>query len=165
MKKATVVILQNKQGEICLARKKQAIHSEEGRVEYSLGLYNGYGGKMEDYDETIEDTAKRELFDESSVKVEKADLEKRADITFILVKEGVETPFMNVIFYIAKVWEGDPREGDEMGEPTFFKKEEMPYDEMMPADKVLFQKIFEGKIVAGDVVLHGKDKEPTYLLV
>jgi ADP-ribose pyrophosphatase YjhB (NUDIX family) len=165
MRKATVVLLENKRGEICLARKKQAIHSEEGEIAYSLGLYNGYGGKMEDYDETIEDTAKRELFDESGVKVEKANLEKRADITFTLVKEGVEEPFMNVIFYLAKVWEGEPRDGDEMGGPTFFRKEKMPYDEMMPADKVLFQKIFEGKIVSGSIVLRGKDKEPTYLFV
>jgi hypothetical protein len=44
----------------------------------------------------------------------------------------------------------------------FSKKEEIPYDEMMPVDKGLFQNIFEGKNSSWDIVLRGKDKEPTY---
>ncbi len=160
MKNATVVFLENKEGEICLARKKQAIHSEEGRVEYSLGLYNGYGGKMEDYDETIEDTARRELFDESSVSCEKEDLAHKGTVLFILEKEGERKPFMEVHFYTLSVWEGCPKEGSEMGPPTFFAKTDLPYSEMMPADKVLFEKMFEEKDISGEVILFGKETSP-----
>ena len=68
---ATVVLMMDKDGRVCLARKKQAIHHEGGAIFYSLGLYNGYGGKMDATDETILDTAVRELFDESGVLAQK----------------------------------------------------------------------------------------------
>ena len=38
-KEATVVLLVDQDGRICLARKKQAIHHEGGEISYSLGMY------------------------------------------------------------------------------------------------------------------------------
>lgn len=160
MRQATVVLLIDEKERVCLARKKQAIHSEAGEISYSLGLYNGYGGKREETDESIEDTAVRELFDESSVTGKKEDLDYKGKVLFILEKEGVRNPFMEVSFYFLHNWEGLPVEGREMGEPTFFAKDTIPYDEMMPADKVLFERMFEGKDVSSEVILFGKDKEP-----
>ncbi len=160
MQKATVVLLIDEENRVCLARKKQAIHSELGEISYSLGLYNGYGGKMEEGDESIEDTALRELFDESTVSAQKEDLVHKGTVLFTLVKEGERKPFMEVHFYTLSVWEGEPKESPEMGSPTFFAKTNLPYDEMMPADKVLFEKMFEEKDISGEVALFGKEAQP-----
>ena len=118
--KATVVLLVNKEGAICLARKKQAIHHNGGEISYSLGLYNGYGGKKEVSDVTISDTAIRELFDESGVSSQKEDLEKVLRVYFYISKEGALIPFMDVTFFLASLWSGEPKEGEEMGAPLFF---------------------------------------------
>lgn len=160
-KHATVVLLEDSLGRIALAPKKQAIHHENGQIEYSLGLLNGYGGKQEDTDPTIFDTAIRELFDESGVRAEKVDLKYvlRADFS-IKDKEGNKVPFMTVSFFIVKTWAGDPVEGDEMGVPVFFEKDAIPYDMMMPADKFLFQKIFAGEYGVYSVYLPGKHEAP-----
>lgn len=160
MTKATVVLLIDEENRVCLARKKQAIHSETGEISYSLGLYNGYGGKMEEEDGSIEDTALRELFDESSVSGEKEDLMYKGTVLFTLEKEGVRKPFMEVFFYTLSAWEDEPKEGTEMGPPIFFKKDEMPYEEMMPADKMLFEKMFRGEDISGEVILFGKEAAP-----
>ena len=160
VKEATVVLLVDKEGRVCLARKKQPIHHEGGEISYSLGMYNGYGGKKEEGDVSIEDTAIRELFDESSVRGEKEDLYFVGKVKFIISKDGVENPFMNVSFYTLSKWEGDPKEGREMGKPEFFEKTRLPYHEMMPADKILFERIFEGRTISSEVTLFGKEKEP-----
>ena len=160
MTEATVVFLKNPKGEVCLARKKQAIHDDTGEISYSLGIWNGYGGKREDVDESIEATAIRELFDESSVKAKKGDLKKCGDVSFYLHKEGKDVLFMDVVFYTLSRYKGEPKEGDEMGYPQFFGVDTIPYNDMMPADKILLPKMFRGEVVKANVVLYGKDKEP-----
>lgn len=157
---ATVVLLLDKEGRVVLARKKKAIHHDTGEISYSLGLYNGYGGKMEETDESIEVTAIRELYDESGVTGKEKDLEQCARVYFYIRKDDVDTPFMDVAFYILREWSGVPKEGLEMGEPVFFKAEDLPYDEMMPADKVLFGKILSGEKGEYNIFLRGKDVEP-----
>lgn len=157
---ATVVILLDKENKVILARKKKAIHHDTGEISYSLGLYNGYGGKMEETDETIEKTAIRELYDESGVMGKEEDLEKCARVYFYIQKDGIDTPFMDVTFYILREWDGVPKEGLEMGEPSLFSQNELPYDEMMPADKVLFEKILSGEKGEYNIFLKGKDVDP-----
>lgn len=157
---ATVVLLIDKEGRVVLARKKKAIHHDTGEISYSLGLYNGYGGKMEEEDKTIERTAVRELYDESSVVGKEEDLEKCARVYFYIQKDETDMPFMDVTFYILREWSGAPKEGLEMGEPTFFSQNELPYEEMMPADKILFGKILAGEKGEYNVFLKGKDIEP-----
>ncbi len=158
--RATVVLLIDKESQVILARKKKAIHHDTGEISYSLGLYNGYGGKMEEIDRTIEETAIRELYDESGVTGKEEDLEKCARVYFYIQKEGIDTPFMDVTFYILREWNGVPTEGLEMGEPAFFSQNELPYEEMMPADKVLFEKILSGEKGEYNVFLKGKDVDP-----
>lgn len=160
-RKASVVLLIDNDGKVCLARKKQSIHHENGEISYSLGTYNGYGGKMEDCDATIFDTAIRELKDESGVVADKENLDLVTRVYFYIKKDdGSFESFMDVSFFFLKVWSGNPEEGKEMGVPTFFTENTMPYDEMMPADKVFFKKMFEGERSVYEVKLLGKKVEP-----
>lgn len=162
---ASVVFLQDEDGRLCLARKKQPIHHDGGAIEYSLGLYNGYGGKMEDADEDIFDTAVRELYDESGVDVEWSDLSIMSRVYFYITKDEVTTPFMTVSFFFVSAWGGEPKEGDEMGPPTFFAPSDIPYDAMMPADKILVSKMLEGKPFVAEVYLKGKGVEPDVVYI
>lgn len=160
-RRATVVLLMDKEGKVCLARKKQSIHHEKGEIGYSLGTYNGYGGKMDEGDVTIFDTAIRELKDESGVTASKEDLEFVSKVYFYTKKDdGIFEPFMEVSFFFLKKWSGVPIEGSEMGEPTFFNQEDIPYSEMMPADKVIFEKMFNGERKVYEVKLFGKKFTP-----
>ncbi|MFA5132135.1 MAG: NUDIX domain-containing protein [Candidatus Paceibacterota bacterium] len=157
---ATVVLLVNESGQVCLARKKQAIHHESGEIEYSLGLYNGYGGKKEDIDGDIFDTAIRELHDESGVNAKKEDLDLAFRAYFYIQKEETTSPFMTVSFFFLHTWSGDMVEGREMGPPLFFAPQDMPYEEMMPADKILFEKMLSGDKFVAEVLLLGKHIAP-----
>lgn len=157
---ATVVLLRDGDGRVCLARKKQAIHHEGGAIEYSLGMYNGYGGKVDVGDATIFHTAVRELFDESGVKASLHDLKLAARVYFYVKKEDILVPFMDVSFFFLDTWNGDPKEGDEMGAPTFFAAHEIPYHEMMPADKTLFMNMLGGARGVYQVNLFGKHAPP-----
>jgi hypothetical protein len=164
--KATVVLMIDNEGSVCLAQKKQAIHHEDGSIDYSLGTYNGYGGKMEDIDSDIFDTAIRELQDESGVSASKEDLEIVSRVYFYIKKEDESfEPFMDVSFFFLNSWNGMPVEGREMGVPTFFSTEDIPYDEMMPADRIFFKEMFDGKRNVYEVKLLGKKVAPEIVVL
>lgn len=155
----TVVFLIDGLRRVGLARKKQAIHHDGGEISYSLGMYNGYGGKREPQDETIFHTAIRELKDESDVSGSIMDLELFLRVYFYTKDKetGIHTPFMNVSFFFLDRWFGKPIEGIEMGSILFFDKDLIPYDEMMSADKVLMEKMFIGEKGVYEVKLNGKN--------
>ncbi len=151
---ATVVFLKNKEGKICLARKKKAIHHEGGEISYSLGTYNGYGGKKDEEDVSIEDTAIREANEESGIKSKKEDLKYCGKIFFFWPnnKDKISAD-MEVSFYFLENWEDEPKEGKEMGVPEFFDVENIPYDEMMNGDKLILPKMFAGEFIEGNLFL------------
>lgn len=157
---ATVTVLIDSDERVILARKKQAIHHDSGEIEYSLGLYNGYGGKMDEGDLTILDTALRELIEETGITAKKEDLKREISACFYVSKDGSTIPFMEVVFFSLRQWQGEPAENDEMGPPEYFAPDALPYNEMMPADKILFEKIFRGEGGEYDVFLKGKGATP-----
>lgn len=151
---ATVVFLKNNEGRFCLARKKKAIHHEDGEISYGLGTYNGYGGKKDEGDVSIEDTAVRETDEEAGIRSKKEDLKYCGKIFFFWPNnEDKIVADMEVYFYFLEKWEGEPREGNEMGNPEFFDAENIPYDEMMNGDKLFLPKMFNGEIVEGNLFL------------
>ncbi len=176
--RATVVYLVDKDDRVCLAQMKKAIRKDKvdggEQIEYSLGVWNGYGGKEQDSDVSIEHTAIRELEEESTVKANVEDLENCGAVNFYLIDKSEyiidqkfddynvkdREVFMRVYFYILKKWQGEPIEGKEMGPPTFFKEDNIPYDNMMPADKILFERLLSGGRIDSNVILMGKDVEP-----
>lgn len=154
---ATVVYLL-KDGKICLARKKQRIHTKDGKeLENSKNIWNGYGGKA-NIDETVRDTAIRELQEESGVIALSGDLIPHALFNFFWPDNVGETPNMFVYFFFLKIWKGEPKETREMGEPIFFDFENIPYQEMMPNDKVFLPKLLSGEKLVADIFLGEKDE-------
>jgi hypothetical protein len=66
-------------------------------------------------------------------------------------------------FFFLSAYDGVPREGTEMGPPHFFTPSEIPYHEMMPADKLFLPKIFAGEKLVLDVYF-GKTEDGSILI-
>lgn len=115
--------------EVCLGMKKRG---------FGKDLWNGSGGKP-DENEPVELAALREVEEEFGVT--KAKLEKRGEISFVLVEE--ET---NVLMhtFLATEWEGEPVETEEM-KPHWFPVAEVPYEKMWASDKEWLPVILSGK--------------------
>ena len=135
MKIATLCFLV-RNGEILLALKKQKI---------GAGKWNGYGGGVELH-ETVEETAVREVREEACVEIALAALDKRGVATFYF--DGVPTCQVHIFF--VREWRGNPQETDEMGKPSWFLIEDIPYGEMLLADKELFPLVLTQR----DIVAH-----------
>ncbi|MFA6515037.1 MAG: NUDIX domain-containing protein [Candidatus Paceibacterota bacterium] len=112
------------------------------------GCWNGYGGGIEE-GETPVQAAVRELKEESSVVALAEDLEKMAIMDFHNKKSDGTTFICRVYYFIIRKWTGEAKEINEMTNPTFFDKDNLPYDKMMPADKEYFLLILNGKKVVG----------------
>lgn len=153
---ATVCFLKRKGNEILLAIKKKNIGE---------GFWNGYGGGIKS-GETPRQAAVREIEEETKEKEEEQgvivlpeDLEKIAEIDFHNFKTDGGTFVCKVHFYLAEKWEGEPREGDEMKKPTWFSMDNLPLDEMMPADKKWLPVALSGKKVKASPKLGPFQKE------
>ena len=132
------VLLAVRDGQIILGLKKPGRFGE--------GKWNGYGGGVEE-GETIEETAIRELFDESSLIARKEDLIKVADV---LIYFDVNLR-CRLHFYTLAVWQGEPQESNEMI-PKVFSLADIPYDQMWKSDRIILPEILKGKKLKGRIV-------------
>lgn len=139
MRKVTLVFL-IKEDEILLAMKKRG---------FGMNLYNGIGGKQ-DEGETILDTAKRETLEEIGVKVD--NLEQVAILNFYTNNKSSEHQFdQQAYVYLARTWENDPIETEEMS-PKWFKIQEIPFNQMWEDDPFWLPRILAGEKLEADFV-------------
>lgn len=132
---ATLVFAEDKDGKILLGMKTRKI---------GAGCWNGYGGGIES-GETPEQSALRELEEECNLTGTPENLEKCAEITFHNTKEdGTQFDCIMHTYFLKNV-EGEVKETEEMATPTWFAKNELPYDTMMPADRDWIPHIMKGK--------------------
>lgn len=94
------------------------------KIGFGKGNYLGIGGKVEN-DETIEKAAAREAQEE--IGISKPVLEKVGELTFLFPEKPDWSQQVHV--FIAKNWEGNPQESDEI-KPFWFKNKEIPLAEM-----------------------------------
>ena len=140
-----------------LAQKKRDVHKNSGEALAESAIWNGYGGKWDILDETILDTAIRELKDESGVIAKKEDLIEVAHVNFFWPGNTTEGRDMEVTFYLLKKYQGVPIETEEMGEPGLFSVEDAPYANMLPADELIIRNIMSNKNVVGRIYFAKKD--------
>jgi 8-oxo-dGTP pyrophosphatase MutT (NUDIX family) len=148
---ATIIFLINQRGEVCLAQKKNPIRKKDGEeLGKSKNTWNGYGGKKEKEDSILE-TAIIELQEESGVKAFKEDLKLVGRINFFWREGDDPIPDMKVWIFFLYTYEGNPKETEEMGPPTFFPPTLIPYEDMMPADKLFLPRLLSGEKIVADV--------------
>ena len=142
MKQLTLLFLV--QGdEVLLAMKKRG---------FGAGRWNGVGGKL-DAGETVEQALVRECQEE--IGVTPTQFVKVADITFDEYHAG-ERSYMQVHAFTCQEWEGDPTESEEMA-PQWFKKTELPFDDMWPDDPYWLPEVLAGKKLKATFVLDEHD--------
>ena len=120
---------------------------------FGAGRWNGFGGKVKE-GESLEETAKREMKEESGVDID--DIEKVGIIEFEF--EG-NPEIIEAHIFKAKNFEGELIESEEM-KPQWFYIDEIPFKDMWPDDLhwmplFLKGKKFKGKFLFGesDVIL------------
>ena len=112
------------------------------------GCWNGYGGGIEDK-ETPEQCIARELSQEARIETMPEDFCKVAIISFHNTKADGTKFTCKVHVYLLYRWEGQAQETEEMKTPTWFYKDRLPLEDMMPADREWLPLILNGcKIIA-----------------
>jgi mutator protein MutT len=142
MKQLTLLFL-IRDDEVLLAMKRRG---------FGAGRWNGVGGKL-DPDETIEQALVRECQEE--IGVTPTIYERAAEIVFHEF-DGKEQKDMAVHVYISTAWEGEPEESEEMA-PAWFKKGQLPFDEMWPDDPYWLPQVLAGKKLSAEFTLDEND--------
>ena len=134
----TLCLLIRSDGKVALAKKLRS---------HGAGKWNGYGGKIEE-GETIKEAAIRETAQESEVEVSPLYMQKTAELEFHF--DGEELVRQMHVF-VCRRWEGEPKATEEMGEPRWFARDELPQvrNEMWPADPIWMPMVLDGKTVRG----------------
>ena len=138
MRQDTLVFLLNDKREIMLAMKKRG---------FGVGKWNGVGGKV-DSGETIETAAVREANEEVGVVLKEETLVKVAQLTFHF-KDKEDWDICAHVF-LARTWEGEPIETEEMS-PMWFGLDEIPYDKMWVDDIYWLPLVLKGDYVEAEM--------------
>lgn len=142
MKRTTTTLaLIERDDEVLLAMKKRG---------FGEGWWNGYGGKLAE-GEPVEDAMVRELEEESTLIAK--EWRERGVMEFEFQSGDIVEMH---IFEVTK-YQGEPQETEEM-KPKWFKKSEVPYDQMWPADREWLELFFEGKDFEGKAIFDAETK-------
>ncbi|XP_056391581.1 oxidized purine nucleoside triphosphate hydrolase isoform X2 [Hyla sarda] len=124
---------------------------------FGAGRWNGFGGKVQE-GETIEEAAKRELWEESGLTVDI--LHKIGNIKFEFVGS---TELLDVHIFRADEFKGEPTESDEM-RPEWFSLDKIPYEGMWPDDYIWLPLLLQKKKFLAYFTFEGHDKILDYKL-
>lgn len=129
------------------------------------GLYNGWGGKVEE-GETIRQNICNEFEQETKgAKLYPEKIHPVALVHFFFADNDTDIPDFDVTFYIADEFVGIIQDTDEMKSAKPFSFDMVPYEKMLPADKEIISKILNGETFFGRVYFN-EDKtalrKPSY---
>jgi ADP-ribose pyrophosphatase YjhB (NUDIX family) len=134
----------DKPSQICLAMKKRG---------FGVGKWNGVGGKINDSDKSIKDTAIRETIEE--INVVPKNLKRVATLTF---EYPLHADCNQIVYaYITDKWDGTPTESEEM-RPKWFNVSDIPFSQMWPDDKYWIPEVLSGKLIKAKFVF-GENNE------
>lgn len=130
---ANLCYIINEKGEVLLQKKA---------LGWGKGNWNGPGGKV-DPGESMEESVKREILEETNVKIKS--LEERGFLEFIFSKERSKNN-QRVYLFISRDYEGEPKNMGE-GELKWFSKDKIPLKEMWDDDKYWLLPMLLGRTV------------------
>jgi len=130
---------------VCLAYEHPYILLAMKKRGFGAGRWNGYGGKVKGR-ESVEESAVREIEEESRIKVSR--LEKMGVIDFEFQKapgDILEVHFFHILDY-----KGEAIETEEM-RPRWFDIEKLPYNKMWPDDRYWMPIFLRGEKFKGRI--------------
>lgn len=128
-----------KDDQVLLAMKKRG---------FGEGKWNGVGGKIES-GESITDSLERECQEE--IGVTPTNYKKVGELCFNEHHNG-ERKIMNLFVFTADDWTGHIAESEEM-KPKWYKKTNIPLNDMWPADQHWLPEVLTGKLIVGNFIL------------
>lgn len=140
MRKVLTLCLVTEDGKVLLGMKKRG---------FGAGRWNGFGGKV-GAEESIEDAACRELFEEAGITATR--IEKRGVMLFDFVGDP---EVLEVHLYHVAAYQGVPAESEEMA-PKWFRHAEIPFEQMWPDDRHWMPRFLNGERFRG--VFHFEDQ-------
>jgi ADP-ribose pyrophosphatase YjhB (NUDIX family) len=138
----TTLCFLTRDDEVLLAMKKRGFGKDR---------WNGVGGKPNP-GENIDQTAVRETQEEIDVTLK--DIEVRAVLDFYFSNNPDWS--QQVIVYFSKSWDGIPKETEEM-KPSWYKKNDLPLNEMWPDDKHWLPQVLDGSRVKAEFLFGEND--------
>ncbi|MBN1936032.1 MAG: NUDIX domain-containing protein [Anaerolineae bacterium] len=111
------------------------------KVGFGRGKYGGVGGKIEP-GETPAAAAAREVWEETSLRVQEAGLHYAAHLTFLFPHRTEWSQVVHV--FVTHRWQGEARESREIV-PAWFAVAEIPYDQMWDDCRYWLPHILDGK--------------------
>lgn len=127
-----------KDGKIILAKKKRKI---------GVGLYNGYGGRVEDH-ESLFGCLCREIEEECGLVIQEENCNELGYIDFYFNNTNT---ILKVYIYRVDNFINYPIETEEMGQPKEFDINNLPYNEMMVGDDLFMPFVVASKKFAGGI--------------
>ena len=137
---------------LCLLIKNEQILLAMKKRGFGMGRWNGTGGKVEAGEEII-DAAKRETKEEIGVDIINPEKFGVFHFSFPHKPEFDQ----DVHLFVAKKWDGEPTESEEML-PKWFSFNEIPYDKMWDDDKHWLGRVLKGEKLEADFVFGEGDK-------
>lgn len=113
--------------------------------------WNGYGGELEEGEDPRVGAA-RELREESGLVAKPEDLVEAGMVDFHNTTSGGEKFTCRVYVYtvLYSLLSGELRESETMIRPTWFKKNNLPFEEMLAADRFWLPPVLEGKKIKAE---------------
>jgi 8-oxo-dGTP diphosphatase / 2-hydroxy-dATP diphosphatase len=145
--KQTLVIIHEK-NKVLLGLKKRG---------FGQGRWNGFGGKV-NLKETTKDAAKRELLEETTIKVSKLNKIGILKFSWVGKDENLEVHIFKV-----KEFFGRPKETEEM-KPRWFPVDKIPFKKMWSDDQYWFKHFLVSKKFKGKFIFDQYDQVVSYQL-
>ncbi len=117
---------------------------------FGEGKYGGFGGKLQD-DETLSQAALRELQEEAGFTADLEHLISLGTLTFIFPYK--HTWDQEVHVFVARKWQGTPRESEEMA-PCWFDIGKIPLEQMWDDSRYWLPHILAGERIDAVFILN-----------
>lgn len=135
--------------EVLLAKKTRKI---------GVGLWNGYGGKIEGID-TPEQSSVKELRKESGLNTKAEDYQRVSIIDFYVPKSEKLIKLNRCFIFFIKKFTGEPKTTKEMEEPTWYKFKKIPYRNMIIGTDFWMPQVIQRKVIHGEVWYEKADRK------